>query len=144
MEEQVTWDYLKTVIKNGACPYIYIREKNSAIKYTEHMNYIKQHYKTTSDYIKVTHLKYKAETDSDGLIISVKTNESLDCNFTINDFPYYMEDCILHCVFWSTIPIDHNELLKEITDENILWFENDLSRKSIKDLWHVQVLLKIY
>lgn len=74
-----------------------------------------------------------------------------------NDFPYYLGSSILHYVLWSTYPITDEEIdailkseLPSIIGKCTVEYEHDyfywvnpMALKSIPEVWHAQVLIKI-
>ena len=65
----------------------------------------------------------------------------------LNKFPYDLEPNILHYILWSKTKLNNSQI-KTILDEklksfNYIYFENLKKNKSIKDIFHIQVFVKI-
>jgi len=142
---KVTWDVLRHSIIDHRCTYPFVRKPEVHEQYQRHIQNIKANYNSIGDYIKVRHLRYN---NTGGNFIT-KGNESLSFALVENDFPYDIDESIKHFVFWSIYENDINNLqiaLKKFwtNKDNLLWFENELSNKSVTDLWHVQVFIYDY
>ncbi|APC25687.1 hypothetical protein BST79_gp174 [Only Syngen Nebraska virus 5] len=63
-----------------------------------------------------------------------------------NDYPYNVEDT-RHYLIWSMTPLD-NDLVRDFADKytggrEYLTFVNPIHLKSIPDIWHAHVLVKM-
>jgi hypothetical protein len=65
-----------------------------------------------------------------------------------NDFPYNFHQDVIHYVLWSNRDNLDSQFVERYVGEAFprqrhqwLWFCNPSSRKSIKDVWHVHILL---
>ena len=77
-------------------------------------------------------------------------NENNTTNYVIklNDFPYNVEDKIVHYVLWLPhINYTHNAIQEIINEEfkgytKVVWFVNSPELRSIKTIYHVHVFVK--
>ena len=79
-------------------------------------------------------------------LISVPKHEGYRCvRFTINDFPLHLKSDIDHYCLWSTHKMTKSEIEKQITrefpDTKYIWWENANDRKTVPEVWHIQVLI---
>ena len=63
-----------------------------------------------------------------------------------NDYPYDIEDT-KHYLIWSMTPLE-NDLIRDFADKytggrEYLTFVNPINKKSIPDIWHAHVLVKM-
>ncbi len=145
-----TWQILKDNIHNGQTNLDFERKSNIQKKYSEAREYVKSlNFRKYSDFIKIKHLAYNSNLNKDGLIVSRKVKCSLSYKFVENEYPYYFKDeSIKHYIIWSLKPLDHYDIYKIINENNNkyinwTWFVNTTDKKSVKDLWHCHVFLKM-
>mmetsp|Transcript_48542 Transcript_48542/g.52430 ORF Transcript_48542/g.52430 Transcript_48542/m.52430 type:complete len:127 (+) Transcript_48542:225-605(+) len=126
---------------------------------------MKQQYASTMDYILVSKFNFSAiqvpeKNDDDDKIKTFKfrahppTDNSLSKIILIpNDFPYYVEENIVHYVLWKAkTPITEQEIndARNILETNtsinaieILHWVNPLNLKSVPEIDHVHFLCRI-
>ena len=74
-------------------------------------------------------------------------NENI--NLLLNKFPYDLESNVLHYVLWSKTKLNKTQIDLILTEKlkgcecNYIYFENLSRNKSIKDIFHVQIFLKV-
>ncbi|KAI9141461.1 hypothetical protein BKA69DRAFT_1073528 [Paraphysoderma sedebokerense] len=71
--------------------------------------------------------------------------------FRMNDFPYHFSPGIIHYVLWNRIGgmkdaaildfLKRRDELRGIDGDNIVWWVNPVSRKTVKGIWHAHVLV---
>ena len=121
---KTSWNILKSVIINNRCNYEFVRHPIIQKEYQEHIKTINKNYNNIGEYIKFNYLKNNKHA------------------LLINNFPYYIDDDINHYVFWSIYNNDINNLQNTISKyKQVLWYENYENKKSVLDLWHVQVFI---
>ena len=141
----LSWSYLKKYHTNP--PTIIFPRKDEVLeKYTIFKTKLINKNLSTKDYIQNNYFKKKEN------YIFIK-----------NNFPYELEDNILHFVLWfhtkftnnssNNFPNDLNnheifikkcikESFKEFDNYEYIFFENNLNCRSIPDIRHVQVFMK--
>lgn len=142
----LTWNYLQQFDNNP--PQLKLpRNINTQNKYEIFINQLDIKQKTVSDYI----------------ISKYFDNNTLEYNITPNDFPYNTTDDIKHLLIWfnpnnklnENLPDTFNDglhkgyikfLLNEIDEYNnkdfIMW-ENLPNNKSVNDIRHIHIFIKI-
>merc|ERR1711933_696707 len=64
-----------------------------------------------------------------------------------NHFPYHFEDEIAHLVLWPTERLEKSKVDAIIQDAypqmSYLWWENPIGKKTVPDVPHVQVLVRM-
>lgn len=150
IEMTYTWQTLKNNITNGRTDLEFQRKDEIQSKYYEAREYVtKSNFRQYSDFIKIKHLSYSSSMNKDGVIVSRKVKDSLPHLFVENEYPYCFDDeNIKHYLIWSLKHLDYNEICTIVKDNNIqhtdwTWFVNTTAKKSVKDLWHCHIFLKM-
>eukprot|EP01083_Nonionella_stella_P162410 533194_1 len=126
-------------------------------KYEEQQTHVSKYYVNYSDYIK--HKIFKNKVRKMHIETMNKDNKCLTTQLTAvnsnqpqailisNDFGYHLEKGVHHLVLFSTQPINEDQINTMIEEQHpnkrYLWWRNPVSKQSIPDIWHVQVLVNI-
>ncbi|KAI3630396.1 hypothetical protein MIR68_011831 [Amoeboaphelidium protococcarum] len=79
---------------------------------------------------------------------SLLQQDRLQVILKFNDFPYKFEAGILHYCLWSNQDLSRNFIVEYISEAfdcrvyDMLWFMNPPHKKTIKNVWHVHILLR--
>lgn len=142
-----TWDFIYNTVINHKVPIDFIFKRTPEIQqaYDEQKIKVLKEYESYKDYILIHYLKYET------IIKNGKKCAKLDNKWRIrlsrNQFSYNLESSISHYVLWSSKPlrINHiNLLLKNearFKDLEYVWFINYKNARSIKDIWHIHILV---
>ena len=121
-------------------------------------NYLIQYKKDIEDNIKVLPIPRKKELNKiylKSLENASKVSETIwskylkykEYNIVLNDFPYDLEKNIEHYVLWSRKRLENDSIEKILKQEfknlNIVFFENPEYLKSIKDIFHIHIFVKL-
>jgi len=142
MEFELTWDNLLQYHRNPP-PHQIGRKEDTEIKYQTYLQNLKNKNITISD-----HIKNSVMTDNPSIIQ--------------NDFPYWTNNNIQHyCIWWSDISsisfdissddgekyvchLVENHFNKQMKpSENFIYFENKKENKSIPDVMHIHLFIKM-
>jgi len=162
--KKATWDELKFTINIDGDIDKLSRSRSDQHKYEVFRYHMKQQYVSTMDYILVSKFNFSAiqvpeKNDND----TSKTykfrahpptdNSSSKIILIPNDFPYYVEENIVHYVLWKAkTPITEQEIndARKILETNtginaieILHWVNPLNLKSVPEIDHVHFLCRI-
>ena len=104
-----------------------------------------------SDFVKEKFLQFDVEkVQCDGrwkLQAIAKDDEYKHCALFPNHFPYHFEDDIGHFVLWSTDEMKDSEVDEFVEDaypnQSYLWWRNPAQKRSVPDVWHAQILIKM-
>jgi Protein of unknown function (DUF3605) len=145
-----TWQTLKQNIIQGKTNLDFQRKDEIQRKYHEAREYVQSlKFREYSDFIKIKHLAYNSNVNKDGVVVSRKVKNSLSYMFVENEYPYCFEEpSIKHYLIWSLKPLDYLEICTIVTINNLqhmdwTWFVNTTAKKSVKDLWHCHIFLKM-
>jgi len=120
------------------------RNKSVGDLYLQHIKNISKEWNSIEDFIKAKCLNAIVAINDQGLKYAYfdEPNE-LRYSLTFNEYPYDVGENIKHLVLWSTQPFEQSQieeiLMKEFPITNFFWFEQPLSQKSVKGIWHVHV-----
>lgn len=110
------------------------------------INVLKE-FNTMEDYIKITYLDYNSNLNKSKLE-AIKTKQSLEYNLIRNPYPYNISGLnIQHYVLFSESEIPEQEQLKiikkyiDLENKNFIHFTNAYDKRSIKNLWHLHILV---
>ncbi len=117
------------------------RSQENQELYDKFKKSVLKEYQTMEDYIKIVYLNY----NSSGIKKrAIKTANSLQYKLLKNPYPYDFGDNISHYVLFSTKKLSKEKQL-EIINENInkkfIYFTNPYDKRSIKNLWHLHILV---
>lgn len=145
-----TWQTLKNNITHGKTILDFNRKDEIQTKYYEAKEYVKKlNFRQYSDFIKIKHLSYNSIVKKDGVIVSRKVKDSLQYMFVENEYPYCFDDeNIKHYLIWSLKPLDYSDIYSIVKNSNVqhvdwTWFVNTTAKRSVKDLWHCHIFLKM-
>ena len=123
--------------------------------YEQFKKQILKEFFTIEDYIKINYLQYESILHMN-LKKAIKNNKSLEYNLIKNPYPYNiksnmqsnMQSNIQHYVLFSEKEIPKTEQLKiiknnlDIENKNFIYFTNAYDKRSIKNLWHLHILIQ--
>lgn len=139
-----TWEYLKNNISKNNI--ILSRLADIQQKYIVNKNNILKKYVTYEDFIKIKYLKFKAY-QINMKIVAIKHKDSLGLNFVLNKYPYNIQKNIKHYILFSIKPLsitEQNIIINNLIPQyKFLNIVNNISDRSIKNLWHCHVFVKI-
>lgn len=100
-------------------------------------------------YVEEEYKKYKKNLAMNGITASdviIKNMKKASVKWTRNDFPYDVENT-RHYLVWSTAPLEMQQIdeitRKRVNGREYLRFVNPVNLRSVKDLWHAHVLVKM-
>lgn len=138
------WSFIKTKINNKN--FNFMRSDQSQYNYDKNKIKILKKYNTYEDYIKVVLFKFKYIRNIQN---KIETNDH-KCDkilFILNKYPYNIEKSIKHYILFSLKPLNKNEIIKVLSkiliNYEFIFFINDKNTRSIKNLWHCHVFVKI-
>ncbi|KAI3658939.1 hypothetical protein MP638_006315 [Amoeboaphelidium occidentale] len=74
------------------------------------------------------------------------SDEPLSVILRQNDFPYNLEEGILHYVLWANKELSKDQIERYLKfsfpKSQILWFRNPPTHQTVLSLWHIHVLVK--
>eukprot|EP01129_Flabellula_baltica_P001218 TRINITY_DN11110_c0_g1_i1.p1 TRINITY_DN11110_c0_g1~~TRINITY_DN11110_c0_g1_i1.p1 ORF type:complete len:175 (-),score=44.42 TRINITY_DN11110_c0_g1_i1:41-565(-) len=144
-----TWDILQS--KHNKPNTSNVRDEYTMIRYLKYLKYCKEQNYQMGDI--VDELVFSGQTDKDA--------DRFYIGIMVNNFPYYLEEDIKHYNLWMRgaykeryhgdyllmidLVKDEIEDLKGVdlvVGENIVWFENDYSAKSIPERDHIHFFVR--
>lgn len=119
--------------------------------------HLKEQYQSGTDYILITKFGYESVLDpKNGKWQAVMPPSNISSDdvpstqkiLILNDFPYYVEDSVVHYVLWKTkggitesdIVDARKELVEKIHAVDIVYWTNPLNLQSIPEIDHVHFL----
>ena len=111
------------------------RSKLMELKYQKHISRILKNHVSVSSYVKCM-LKKKKKTCKNGMY------------FTVNKFPYDLEDNVMHFLLWNTKKKSKDDCLnylKKYIDHNFWEMclrENKKENRSVPDIMHYHVFVR--
>lgn len=121
------------------------RLKKTQDKYTVDRLKILKKYNTYEDFIKIKYLKFKSFLINDK-ISSLFSEDGKKMALVLNKYPYILNKNIKHYTLFSLKPLSYKELIdifSSVPTENLLIHINDKKTRSIKNLWHCHIFVKI-
>merc|ERR1712154_643979 len=103
---------------------------------------------TYADFIKHKKLQYEVQSESadSSKLKAVDRKESFAALLP-NEFAYHLESGVKHYVLWSTEKVEAAKVKEMVTakhpDKAYLWWRNPTERRSVPDVFHLQVLVNV-
>ena len=124
------------------------RDSETEKKYKEYIQQTKIKYKSTEDEIRINKLGFEAGKDDETLKIRAEWGEnSKSFAFNPNGFPYSLAPDCSHQVLWALDEMkvaDVDQLIKKsFPNKPFVWWRNCVGNQSIKNLWHVHIIIKM-
>jgi glutaredoxin-related protein len=142
---------IKDLIKNKKFN-IFRRKKTVLKQYIENTVHDKSVYNSIRDMILINYLHYAPYCGFNGKMKATlkchRKNKynALDINLVHNKYPYDIRDDVIHMILWSAenLSIEQvDKILKKTLHNEFVYFINPQHLKSIPDVFHVHVFIKI-
>lgn len=150
LEKPLTWEECSEIVSSGALDKL-ARSAEQRGQYISGIAKLGEKYKTIVDAICIDKLKYPNEEDPETsklrVIESQKPTTKI-ISFVPNDFPYYLDDNILHYLLWSNVSISGDEADAIITEKfpkakfEYRKFCNPPALQSIPSVFHYHVFIR--
>ncbi|KAI9876771.1 MAG: hypothetical protein M1830_005740 [Pleopsidium flavum] len=151
-----TWSEVKQIIKTNRID-LFQRVPSDLRRYLEYNAKLKKEYGSVMSFVLKERLRWTDLTPKNSLPFS----EPDDIKILYNDWPYGIDERIVHLVIWTKFDLEDDpatddltpEARKQIDDyvnrtfcsrlpsENVIWFKNWRSLKSIHAMEHFHVML---
>lgn len=154
--QECSWDELQTFVNGNVLHkegvLILGRPAEFDAEYTKEKREVKAIYVEYIDFIKSKYLAYDLEEIQcdDGVklrAIAPVTDRYEYHSLRPNMYPYSLEPSVKHFVLWSTKRLNpgqiENCIKKEYPNQEYLWWENPLNLKSIPEVFHIHVLIRL-
>jgi len=143
LEKKLSWSEIQTFVKAGEY-HLLGRTKEDFIIYKEWHKKILLEYDSMTDYILHTMFHYDVIENNNKKRAELKDDLPKQVFLRLNDFPYSLEDDIVHHILWystSTIPKKEieNILMSQLPCCEYLYFENPVHLRSIRSIHHLHV-----
>lgn len=141
----LTLEDIKSLVNKGGCELI-ARKPDILANYMDFREKILKQWRSMDDYIKFKYLIKKYQIDKEGKYYT-ENSEKIIYALEKNKFPYNIEEKYKHMVLWATAPLSAEEIEKILTEnygenrDNRYWFEQPISLKSVKGVWHVHIFV---
>ncbi len=122
------------------------RNKKNQKLYDKFKKNVLNNYESIEDYIKISYLKFDTSFSDTNKKEAIKTSQSLNYKLIKNPYPYTFSDKITHYVLFSIEELTKKEQTHIINTtfkpKNFIYFINPDDKKSIKNLWHLHILVQ--
>ncbi|CZS91511.1 uncharacterized protein RAG0_02113 [Rhynchosporium agropyri] len=152
----LTWSEVRQVIADNALD-IFQRKPSDLRRYLQYNHYLKQEYGSVMKFVLQERLLWTEPIVPEGKPFE----KSEDVRILWNDWPYGVDDKIVHLVVWTKFELKEDPTTEDLTDEvrigierfvgrtfaeevgkeNVLWFKNWQSLKSVASVEHFHVML---
>ncbi|KAI9773165.1 MAG: hypothetical protein M1840_008286 [Geoglossum simile] len=151
-----TWQEVTAIIKSNRIDH-FCRVPSDLRRYLGYMAELEKSYGSVMKFVIQERLQWTDLTPQSGVLFS----NSADIKILYNDWPYGVDEKIVHLVVWTKFDLEDDpstddltpKARKEIDDfvnqtfctrlkpENVIWFKNWRSLKSIQAVEHFHVML---
>eukprot|EP00192_Tetraselmis_astigmatica_P019344 CAMPEP_0117695434 /NCGR_PEP_ID=MMETSP0804-20121206/28138_1 /TAXON_ID=1074897 /ORGANISM="Tetraselmis astigmatica, Strain CCMP880" /LENGTH=202 /DNA_ID=CAMNT_0005509507 /DNA_START=193 /DNA_END=802 /DNA_ORIENTATION=- len=109
---------------------------------------VKAEYSSVADYVKIHKLQYGQTRSDDGKkkATDISALQPGECLWIENDFPYALEDGLVHCLIWAHSPLSSDEIAAQCQMHcpgcEYVTFVNPQALASIPSVWHAHVMYR--
>ena len=147
----LSWPDVKVIIEDGALEKLG-RSADQQCKYVEFRDNLQINWETVTDYLLVSKMDFAKELAENGKMRAVRPSTiEIRTILSRNDFSYNFESDIDHFVLWkvgSSLTSDEvltaaHDIVKELNAVDFVTYINPPHLKSILDIEHAHILLKL-
>ncbi|KAL9601771.1 MAG: hypothetical protein Q9219_002261 [cf. Caloplaca sp. 3 TL-2023] len=155
---RLTWPEVKQVIEENRLDR-FVRVPSDLRRYLEYNFQLKKDYGSVMDFVVQERLKWPDLKPQDA--VPFNDPATGDIKILYNDWPYGIDERIVHLVVWTKFDLPDDPETKELTaamrqdidayvdrtfrravpEENVIWFKNWKALKSIHSVEHFHVML---
>lgn len=162
-EHRFSWGDLMSIHRSRTY-HVLGRRPEQLASYHDWTQQCRQTYQTVGDFIRHKILGFPVDWTTDGSLqlkrvlytppISAAMRQKR-LILRLNDFPYSFTDDLLHYCLWSDSEWTSEEIERylrlsfwlhdidvPLESNGLIWFMNSVERKSIRDVWHIHVIVK--
>ncbi|KAL2065013.1 hypothetical protein VTL71DRAFT_4153 [Oculimacula yallundae] len=152
----LTWDEVRQVISINALD-VFQRKPSDLRRYLVYNHYLKQKYGSVMNFVLSERLGWTEPIIPDGKPFEKES----DIKILWNDWPYGVDEKIVHLVIWTKFELEEDPETEDLTDgaragierfvgrtfaeklgkEHVVWFRNWQSLKSVSSAEHFHVML---
>jgi len=147
-ETTISWEDITESVKRGDVAYQLVRSPQVLSDYHAYVARINSEYETMADYVRARYFGFAiVPTENNKKKAQIPDPIEHKIIWTMNEFPYYLEEGIEHHLIWSTQPLT-DEHVKQVLEQHVpsanfetVVIQNTFNA-SIPEVFHLHVFTK--